>query len=54
MATMLYKNFKYHVDTVHIAAKFTRRSGQEAKKYFGLDSLQSIIFPFTNVKLVKK
>ena len=38
----------------HIAAKITRRSGQVAKKYFGLNSLQSIIFLFTNVKLVKK
>ena len=42
------------IEITHIAAKITRRSGQEAKKYFGLDSLQSIIFPFTNVKLVKK
>ena len=39
---------------MHKAAKIlSRRSGQEAKKYFALELFQSIIFPFTSVKLVK-
>ena len=41
-------------DAQHKAAKIlSRRSGQEAKKYFALELFQSIIFPFTSVKLVK-
>ena len=38
---------------LHTAANITRRFGQEAKKYFALELFQSIIFPFTSVKLVK-